>query len=235
MAASIGFGSLFIALIVSLFGIGAAVTGTRTGRDDWIESARQALLLVFPLLTVSVFALAFLLVTDQYQIAYVAEVSSRQMPLYLKLTAIWGGQAGSLLFWSWLLAGFSAAVGLRNWDRDRDLLPWVIVVILITLAFFIFLTGFFENPFVRYWRLGDSILTAVTPPQGAIPVFPSNGQGLNPLLRHPGMIIHPPLLYLGFVSFVVPYAFAVAVLITGRTDDRWITITRRWTLWRSAP
>lgn len=231
MAASIGFGSLFIALIVSLYGIGAAVTGTRTGREDWIESARQALLLVFPLLTISVFGLAFLLVTDQYQVAYVAEVSSRQMPLYLKLTAIWGGQAGSLLFWSWLLAGFSAAVGLKKWDRDRDLLPWVIVVILVTLAFFIFLTAFFENPFDRFWRIGDRILTAVTPPQGSVPVFPANGQGLNPLLRHPGMIFHPPLLYLGFVSFVVPYGFAVAALITGRTDDRWISITRRWTLW----
>lgn len=231
MAASIGFGSLFIALIVSLYGIGAAVTGTRTGREDWIESARQALLLVFPLLTISVFGLALLLVTDQYQVAYVAEVSSRQMPLYLKLTAIWGGQAGSLLFWSWLLAGFSAAVGLKKWDRDRDLLPWVIVVILVTLAFFIFLTAFFENPFDRFWRIGDRILTVVTPPQGSVPVFPANGQGLNPLLRHPGMIFHPPLLYLGFVSFVVPYAFAVAALITGRTDDRWISITRRWTLW----
>ena len=90
---------------------------------------------------------------------------------------------------------------------------------------------FFENPFNRYWQDLDGILVAFSRPPGAVPVFPQDGAGLNPLLRHPGMIIHPPMQYLGFVSFIVPYAYAMASLITGRSDDRWIQLSRRWTLW----
>ncbi len=231
MAANIGFGALFLTLMISLYGVGAAFIGQRRQEQAWVESARQAMRLVFPLLTISIASLIYLLVTDQYQIAYVAEVTSRRMPLYLKITALWGGQAGSLLFWSWLLAGFASAATLHQWQRDRDLLPWVIVVTLVTLAFFVFLTVFFENPFLRFWRTPAGILTAMTRPENGVPVFPQDGQGLNPLLRHPGMILHPPMQYLGFVSFVIPYAFALAALITGRTDDRWIRLTRRWTLW----
>jgi cytochrome c-type biogenesis protein CcmF len=153
------------------------------------------------------------------------------MPYYLKITALWGGQAGSLVFWSWLLSAFASAVTLRKWDRDREFLPWVIIVSLVTLAFFISLNLFLENPFERLWQTAaGGVVTALFRPAGAIPYIPADGSGLNPLLRHPGMIIHPPMLYLGFVSFVIPYAFAIAALVTGRTDDRWIRITRRWTL-----
>jgi cytochrome c-type biogenesis protein CcmF len=152
--------------------------------------------------------------------------------MYLKVTALWGGQEGSLLFWSWLMSAFTTAVTLRKWDRDREFLPWVIVVSLVTLVFFLFLIIAFENPFTRYWVLPNgSIAAAMFQPAGGTLFQPQDGSGLNPLLRHPGMIIHPPMLYLGFVAFVIPYAFAIAALITGRTDDRWIRITRRWTLW----
>lgn len=231
MAANLGFGSLFITLIIAIYGVGAAVISVVQKDRSWLRSARQAMRLVFPLLSISVAALLFLLLNDQFQIVYVAEVSSRRMPTYLKVTALWGGQAGSLLFWSWLLAGFTAAAALRKWERDQDLLPWVIVVTLTTLAFFVFLSVFFENPFVRFWQAPSGIITAMSRPAGGVGIVPPDGQGLNPLLRHPGMIIHPPLQYLGFVSFVVPYAFAIAALVTGRTDDRWIRLTRRWTLW----
>jgi cytochrome c-type biogenesis protein CcmF len=153
------------------------------------------------------------------------------MPVCLKITAWWGGQAGSLLFWSWLMAGFATAASARRWDRDREFLPWVIVVTMVTLAFFLSLTVFFENPFARLWVTSDGQqATAMFRPAGAMPLTPSNGHGLNPLLRHPGMVLHPPMLYLGFVSFVIPFAFAMAALITRRTDDRWIRITHRWTL-----
>jgi cytochrome c-type biogenesis protein CcmF len=129
------------------------------------------------------------------------------------------------------MSAFASAVTLRNWERDREFLPWVIVVSLITLAFFLGLTLFVENPFDRLWLLpGGIALKSFFAPQGAIPYFQSDGKGLNPLLRHPGMIIHPPMLYLGFVSFVIPFAFAIASLITNRSDDRWIRITRRWSL-----
>jgi cytochrome c-type biogenesis protein CcmF len=153
------------------------------------------------------------------------------MPDYLKITALWGGQAGSLLFWSWLLAGFTSAVTLRKWDRDQDLLPWVIVISLATLLFFIVLNTFFENPFISYWQTSEGITTAFSRPPGGVQLFARDGAGLNPLLRHPGMIIHPPMQYLGFVAFIIPFAYAMASLITRRTDDRWIQLSRRWTLW----
>jgi len=231
VVANIGFGTLLITLIVALYGIATAVYGQRSQHEQWINSARQAMALMFPLLTVPVLSLLYLLVTHQYQFAYVSEVTSRSMPFYLKLTALWGGQSGSLVFWSWLLAAFATAITLRDWGRDREFLPWVIIVILVTLVFFLFVNVFFENPFSRYWQTSTGIVQAFARPEGAVPFVPRDGQGLNPLLRHPGMIIHPPLLYLGFVSFIIPYAFAVAALVTGRTDDRWIRLTRRWTLW----
>ena len=231
MVANIGFGSLVITLIVALYGIGAAVYGERKEKMLWIDSARHAMSLTFPLLTLSILSLVYLLVTNHYEISFVSEVTSRSMPMYLKVTALWGAQSGSLVFWSWLLAAFTSAVTLRRWDRDREFLPWVIVVGLVTLAFFLILIVFFENPFTRLWQTPSGIVRSFTRPGNAVLFVPRDGQGLNPLLRHPGMIIHPPMLYLGFVSFVIPYAFAIAALVTGRTDDRWIRLTRRWTLW----
>ncbi|RME07601.1 MAG: heme lyase CcmF/NrfE family subunit [Anaerolineae bacterium] len=232
MIANLGFGALFITFLVALYGIAAALWGEFKHKPEWVDSARNAMLLTFPLLSVSALSIIYLLVTNHYEVEYVSSVTSRVMPLYLKVTALWGGQAGSLVFWSWLMSSFASAVTLRKWDRDREFLPWVIVVALVTLAFFVGLSLFVENPFNRLWQLaGGQVVEKMFPPRGARLFTPTDGRGLNPLLRHPGMIIHPPMLYLGFVSFVIPYAFAMAALITGRTDDRWIRLTRRWTLW----
>ena len=226
-----GYLALVIALGASLFGAAAAAYGARRGRPEWVESGRRAMLLVWPLISLSALAIIVLLVSGRYDIEYVAHVTSQAMPPYLKITALWGGQAGSLVFWSWLMAAFASAAALCRWDRDAELLPWVIVIALGTLAFFLCLIIFVENPFARLWLTADGgQVTALFRPEGASALHPSDGQGLNPLLRHPGMIIHPPMLYLGFVSFVIPYAFAMAALIAGRSDDRWIKITRRWTL-----
>jgi len=231
LIADVGYFVMVLTFLVALYGAAAAAYGALKGQAEWVESARRAMLLTFPLLSLSSAALIYLLLTSHYEIAYVASVTSETMPLYLKVTALWGGQSGSLLFWSWLMAGFVSAASLRRWERDREFLPWVVLVGMITLAFFLSLTVFFENPFARLWQsLDGRQLTAMFRPEGALPLNPVDGQGLNPLLRHPGMIIHPPMLYLGFVSFVVPYAFAMAALVTRRTDARWITITRRWTL-----
>jgi len=232
MIANFGYGALVITFLVTLYGIGASLYGLLKNKPAWVDSARNAMLLTFPLLTLSALSIIYLLVTDHYEVEYVASVTSRAMPLYLKVTALWGGQAGSLVFWSWLMSAFASAVTLRKWDRDREFLPWVIVISLVTLAFFLGLSVFVENPFTRLWQTpaGD-IVERMLPPANSVLFFPRDGQGLNPLLRHPGMVIHPPMLYLGFVAFVIPYAFAMAALITGRTDDRWIRLTRRWTLW----
>ncbi|MFP3852677.1 MAG: heme lyase CcmF/NrfE family subunit [Anaerolineales bacterium] len=231
MIADIGFLTVVITFGISIYGATAAALGGVQNKPWLVESARRAMVLTFPLLSLSGLAIIILLVTGQYQISYVASVTSEAMPTYLKVTALWGGQEGSLVFWSWLMAGFATAASLRRWDRDREFLPWVIMVTMVTLAFFLSLVVFFENPFARLWRsAAGQQITAMFAPVGATPLIPSDGQGLNPLLRHPGMIIHPPMLYLGFVAFVIPYAFAIAALITRRTDDRWIRLTRRWTL-----
>ena len=231
MLAEIGFGSLFVSLIASVYGVIAAIYGERNHDRSWVQSANQAMRVVFPLLTVSIGCLLFLILNNNFEVVYVASVSSLNMPVYLKITAIWGGQSGSMLFWSWLLAGFGFIVSFRKWDRDQDFLPWVIVISLGTILFFVTLNTFFENPFVRYWQVNQEIVQSFLQPPGGIQVAPRNGSGLNPLLRHPGMIIHPPMQYLGLVAFIVPYAFAMASLITGRSDDRWIQLSRPWAIW----
>jgi len=225
-----GYGALVITFLLSLYGIGAAVYGALNKREDWAESARLAMLLTFPLISVSALVMIYLLATGRYEVAFVYNVTQNAMPLYLRVTALWGGQSGSLLFWSWLMSAFFMATTLRKWDRDREFLPWVTVVALVTLAFFIGMNIFIENPFERFWATPGGEVQAMFQPANSSLIVPRDGRGLNPLLRHPGTIIHPPMLYLGFVSFVVPYAFAVAALVTGRTDDRWIRLTRRWTL-----
>ena len=216
MLPSLGYGILVITLLVTIYSVAVAIYGEVKKSAAMVESARRAMLLALPLITMASAILIYLLINDRYDVEYVWSVTNRSMPMYLKITAWWGGQPGSLLFWSFLLSTFTSAVTLRKWDRDRELLPWVLVVTGVTLAFFISLNVFFENPF-KLIPAGVSI--------------PLDGRGLNPLLRHPGMIIHPPAQYLGFVAFTIPFAFAIAALITGRTDDRWIRITRRWTLW----
>lgn len=231
MIANFGFGVLVITFLVSLYGVGAAAYGALKSKPAWVESARLAMMIVFPLVLLVCLTLIYLLVSGHYEVAYVYNVTSNAMPIYLRITALWGGQAGSLLFWSFLMAAFASAVTLRKWDRDYEFLPWVTVVVLTTLAFFIGMSVFIENPFERFWftpQQGE--VQAMFAPANATLINPNDGRGLNPLLRHPGMIIHPPMLYLGFVSFVIPFAFAIAALVTGRSDDRWIRLTRRWTL-----
>jgi cytochrome c-type biogenesis protein CcmF len=231
MLAQFGFGVLVVTFLLALFSVVAAIYGYYSKSDRWVEAARRALQLTFPLISLSAMGLIYMLVTGHFELEYVYSVTSREMPAYLKVTALWGGQAGSLVFWSWLMSAFATAVTLRKWERDREFLPWVVVVTSVTLAFFLSLTIFFENPFARLWQtLSGEVAPHMFAPGGASLFTPSDGRGLNELLRHPGMVFHPPMLYLGFVAFVIPFAFAIAALVTGRTDDRWIRLTRRWTL-----
>lgn len=232
MTLTLGLTSLVLAFICALYAAVAALVAGRRKLNAWIDSARNAAMLTWPLLTLASLSIIAMLVQGQYEVAYVSDVSSQAMPWYLKVTALWGGQAGSLLFWSWLMSAFASAAMLRRWDRDRSLMPYVIAVTMITLAFFLLLSLFIENPFERLWqnRITGEIGTALFQPADSALFVPRDGQGLNPLLRHPGMIFHPPMLYLGFVGFVIPYAFAIAALVAGRTDDEWIRTTRRWTL-----
>lgn len=230
MLADFGFGILLVTFLASLYSIVASLYGHLAHRPKWVESARLSMQLTFPLLTLASLTLIYLLVSGDFNVKFVYEVTSRDMPAYLKVTALWGGQSGSLLFWSWLMSAFATAVTLRKWERDREFLPWVTMVASITIAFFLGLNVFFENPFQRFWQTFQGVEAYTFRPANAIPFAPEDGRGLNPLLRHPGMVIHPPMLYLGFVAYVIPFAFAIAALITGRADDRWIRLTRRWSL-----
>jgi cytochrome c-type biogenesis protein CcmF len=231
MIADLGYGVLIVSFLTASYSVFAAIYGELKKLPNLVESARRALLLTWPLLTLTAGILIYLLVNDHYEVQFVYEVTSRSMPTYLKVTAWWGGQAGSILFWSWLMSAFASLVTFKKWDRDREFLPWVIAVTGITLAFFLGMTVFFENPFAKLYQSFDGIAAHTFQPAQSILFTPADGRGLNPLLRHPGMVIHPPMLYLGFVSFVIPFAFAMAALISGRTDDRWIRLTRRWALW----
>ncbi|GAB4436140.1 MAG: heme lyase CcmF/NrfE family subunit [Anaerolineae bacterium] len=209
---NVGYVSVVIALSLSIYAAVVAVVGARRRVPELISSARNAAFGVTGFLTLAVLVIEYLLITGHYQTKYIYEVSNRASPLFYRVTALWGGQDGSLLFWSWLMSIFTALVLLKKWGSMRIMMPYVLAVSQVVVAFFAFLVVFVANPFEQ------------------LEFFPADGAGLNPLLRHFGMVIHPPILYIGFVAFVVPYAFAIAALITKQTGDMWIRTSRRWTL-----
>ncbi|MFQ5418862.1 MAG: heme lyase CcmF/NrfE family subunit, partial [Anaerolineae bacterium] len=212
MIPEIGYIVLLIAFITSIYAALAAWYGGSKKQFRWVESARNATIAIWPLVILASALLITSLLRNDFSLDYVWQVSSREMPTYLKVTALWGGQAGSLMFWTLLMSTFTAFVMMRKWHSQRELMPNAIIVANMTLVFFLFINTFIENPFSR------------------LDVIPVDGRGLNPLLRHPGMIIHPPMLYLGFTGFVIPYIFAMAALMSGKVDDEWIKTTRRWSL-----
>ena len=233
MIADIGLIALAIGFFFSVYATLLSIFGGWRNRYDWVESARNASLLVFPLLTVSVLAVTYALYTLDFSLSYVNDVSSQSMSPFLRVTALWGGQEGSVLFWAWIMAGFVATALLRKWDRDREMMPYVIATAMLTTAFFVGVVLFITNPFERLWHVpGAAELTySLFQPANALAYLPEDGGGLNPLLRHFGMIAHPPTTYIGFTGFVIPFSFAIAALITGKSrEDGWIRTTRRWTL-----
>ncbi len=233
MLADIGFMALNIAFLLALYATVVSALGGAQKRPEWVKSARNATLITFPMLTIPVIILVYKLYTMDFSLAYVVDVSSQAMSPFLRLTALWGGQEGSILFWGWLMAGFVATVLVRKWDRDRELMPYFITAAMLTTAFFIGISVAIANPFARLWHVpgANELIQAVFQPDGAMPYVPQDGRGLNPLLRHFGMIGHPPTTYLGFTGFVIPFAFAISALITGKSrEDEWIRTSRRWTL-----
>jgi cytochrome c-type biogenesis protein CcmF len=312
MLAEIGLITTFLAFLAAIYAIGASVFGGQRGNSPLVTSGRNAALLTFPLLLVAALTLVIALANGEYQMSYVWSVSSPTTPLFYRITALWGSQKGSLLFWSLLMSLFAFGAISINWRSHRRLMPYVIAYTMATLAFFVGLVLFYENPFERWWlvrgdeaaqRGSDVVLTSIgADPQslsqtiitltgasesqvnvllsnvpapvktcvtssdaertlqmlqsagGVVQVRPAQecvveaalipanavapspqrladtANGLNPLLRHFGMIIHPPMLYLGFVGMTIPFAFAMAALASGDLSTNWIKATRRWTL-----
>ncbi|MBI1259429.1 MAG: heme lyase CcmF/NrfE family subunit [Chloroflexi bacterium] len=240
MLAEIGLVATFLAFCGAIYAIVVSVYGERFARSEaLVLSGRNAVLLTFTFMLIAIGSMEVAIVTQQYQIAYVWTVSSPDMPTFFRLTALWGSQAGSLLFWSFLMSLFAAAAVILNWKSHRRLMPYAIAYMMAVLAFFLILVLFFENPFARWWIIPTNpadqqvVQAALLPSSAVAPSadsLSSSAQGLNPLLRHFGMAIHPPMLYLGFVSFVIPFAFAMAALASGDLSTNWIKATRRWAL-----
>jgi cytochrome c-type biogenesis protein CcmF len=211
--ADLGSFALLVALVASLWSVVVGVAGARGNGDDVVRSAEGALTGSALALTVAGFSLFGLLVTKDFSVAYVAEYASRSLSTFYTLGAFWAGQAGSLLLWAWMVALAGWLVIRQNRHTNRELMPWVTVVMGVVVVFFTVLVQFYANPFER------------------LAATPADGQGLNPLLQNYGQWIHPVTLYLGFVGLTVPFAFAVSALITGRLNDGWIRLVRKWTLW----
>jgi cytochrome c-type biogenesis protein CcmF len=209
------FGALavLIALVLATYAGAASLLGVRRGNARLIESGRAAVYALAAVLGLASVAMVQAFVSGDYSIKYVQHYSDAQAPLAYKISAYWGGLDGSMLFWVSLLAVFAAIAVYTNRHRQREILPYAIVVMAAVADFFLYLIIFEKNPF-------DTFLVEV----------PAAGQGLNPLLQNPYMVTHPPALYGGFVGLTIPYAFAMAALISGHLDDAWLASIRRWAL-----
>ena len=209
--------AILLAFCFALYAVLGSVAGKLGRRPFLVLSAERAVYCVWGLLTVAASLLVYSLMTGDFRLAYVAEHSNKSMEPAYKFASWWGGQEGSLLLWSWLLATYSAVVVFQNRRKFRDMMPYVTAVLMTTETFFLILISFVEQPF-KVLMAGRGIVDA------------GDGQGLNPLLQYWTMVIHPPMLYLGYVGFAVPFAFAIGSLITKQPGDSWIHTTRRWTL-----
>ena len=210
--ATVGAASLILALAVAVFGLGASLYGARAGRADWVASGRRAVYALAGLATVAFAVLELAFLRSDFSFVVVASHSSTTTPTFYQAAASWSSQEGSLLLWLWLLALWSSLVLFLVRRRLRDVAPYAQAVLLGFGAFFAGLLVFAASPFQT------------------LPVAPIEGAGLNPLLRHPSMMIHPPMLYSGYTLFAVPFAFAVGALIVRRVDAEWISATRRFAL-----
>lgn len=208
----LGRGLLFLALAVSVYGIGASLYGARSGHREWATSGRRAVYALAGLSTAAFVLLEAAFLRNDFSFQVVQSHSSTTTPTFYKLAAAWSSQEGSLLLWLWLLSMWSALVLFLTRRRLRDVQPYATAVLLGFATFFAGLLVFKVSPFDTF------------------PVAPQDGIGLNPLLRHPSMMIHPPMLYSGYTLWAVPFAFAVGALAVRRVDAEWIVATRRFAL-----
>lgn len=213
--AEFGYFSLVLALGVSIYGIIAFLIGVRKQNQTLLASAKNASLAVALLSTVGTGIMIFFLMTGEYTIKYVYEYTSQDLPVFYRFAALWAGNAGSLQLWLLLLSWYTVIVAYSK--KTTQLTPYASSLLLFNSAFFLFVLAFLVNPFERLegWFPGASL---------------ADGAGMNPMLQNPGMVFHPVTTYLGYVGFAIPFAYAMAALITRNSDDQWIRVTRRWTI-----
>jgi len=212
MIPEIGYAATVAGFVLAVYGSIAAAVGARTGRPALVQSSQRAAIGIWVLVTCCMLLLVYAFLTFDFSVRYVAINTNRGTPFYYRITALWGALEGSIILWTWMLSLYTLIVVVQYRRRQPEFYPWVLAVMLGIAAFFLL------------------VMTIPAPPFERLPQIPPDGRGLNPLLEDTGMITHPVALYLGFTGFTVPFAFALAALITGRIGDEWITITRRWTI-----
>jgi cytochrome c-type biogenesis protein CcmF len=201
-----------LALVFAAYALGASVLGARLRLPALAESGRRAVLVVVALLLTAALALIGSFLTHDYGATYVYQHSSQAMPWYYTLAAFYGGQEGSLLYWALMLAIFSSLAVLLHKRAPAELMPYVVATLMTIEGFFLVVLNFVSTPF------------------GRLHLVAQDGAGLNPLLQDPGMLVHPPMLLMGYMSFSLPFAFAVAAMLTGKLDAGWLRAIRRWML-----
>ena len=212
MTAIMGTYSLCAAVLVAAFGLFATLAMGFLALPAWQTAARWCMTLTAALLTVASAALLYAFIGDQFQLSYVAGYSEQALPLGYKLAAFWAGQDGSLLLWAWMLGVMSTLAAWTYRGESAKENAATLATLLAVTGFFALLMLFAANPFRQLLEV------------------PADGSGLNPMLQDPGMIAHPPLLFLGYAGFTIPFAMMIGALVGGRSDRRWIVATRRWTL-----
>ena len=210
----IGSAALVAALMTALYAVGAALYGARTGRRELVVSARRAFYCLAGLLALSFALVEVAFLRGDFSMAIVAERSSEATPTFYKLTGMWSTQEGSLLLWAFLLSVYGSIALYVTRHKHREIVPYATAVLAGIAAFF-----------VGLMVIGDETPFRLSPQP-----IPADGDGLTPLLRHPAMMIHPPMLYSGYVGFAIPFAFAIGALVTRRTGADWIRTTRRFAL-----
>jgi len=210
--ATLGRALLILAFAVTIYAVVSALYGGRKRKPEWVVSSRNAMYALFGLLSIAFLILEVAFLRDDFSFETVATHSSTTTPILYKFAAAWSSQEGSLLLWAWLLSGFSSLVLFLNRRRLQEITPYATAVLAGFGTFFTMLLVFSNSPFET------------------LSIIPPDGTGLNPLLRHPAMMIHPPMLYSGYTLFTIPFAFAVGALIARRVDAEWISVTRRFTL-----
>ncbi|MEO7003370.1 MAG: heme lyase CcmF/NrfE family subunit [Ktedonobacterales bacterium] len=204
--------ALLLALLFAVYAVVASALAGARSSAALATSGRRSVIVVAALLVTAALSLIFSFLTHDYGMAYVAEHSSQAMPWYYTLSAFYGGQEGSLLYWAMMLSIFSVIAVALHRRASSQLMPYVVATLMAIETFFLITLNFVSTPFTR----------TVIPP--------ADGAGLNPILQDPGMLIHPPMLLMGYMSFSVPFAFAIAAMISNRLDSSWLRAIRRWML-----
>lgn len=212
MIFNVGYLILITAMLLSAFGVVMGFWGGQTRNSKLVASSFNSVYATAVLVGLAAIILWYGLLTDQFQLTYVWNHSERALPFFYKFAALWGGQAGSLLFWTLILSVYSVVVAAGNREQHQRLMPFVNAILQGTSLFFLTLLVFAANPFDQ------------------VAFQPQDGRGLNPLLQNYWMVIHPVMLYLGYVGLAVPFAFAVAALVSKKLDNEWVRSVRRWTL-----